>query len=107
MTTLPVAIDHDLNGGIVVYAEERAAVLNMVMDVAATVAPTALAHIAAALHEYHESAGTSAAAALDRALEDVPDRVAVSVLKLTPEEAIALGSALTRYGIEALGGDAA
>lgn len=104
---LPVSVEADLNGGVVVFAEERDAVLNAVMDVAATVAPTTIAAIASALHEYHESAGTTAAAALDRALEDVSDHICVTLLKLTGAEAVALGIALQRAGMASLGGDAA
>ena len=104
MSRLPVSIEHDIHGGITVYAEERDSVLHSVMDVAAQVSPVTLANIARTLQEYHESAGTSAAQALDAALSDVPDRIALTVLKLTPEEALALGTALHVAAIELLGG---
>lgn len=107
MSRLPVSLDQDLNGGIVIFAEDRDAVLNTVMDVAAAVPPVALAAIGNAVREYHESAGQSAAANLDEALTAVPDRIALSLLKLTPEEAVALGVALRQAGLALLGGDAA
>lgn len=104
MSRLPVTVEQDINGGITVYADERDSVLHSVMDVAAQVSPVTLANIARTLQEYHESAGTSAAQALDLALLDVPDRIAVTVLKLTPMEALALAVTLRHNALALLGG---
>lgn len=107
MTGLPVEVDLDINGGVAIYATERAAVLHSVMDVAAQVSPVVVGNIALALQEYNESMGLKAAQDLDHALLDVPDRMTLSVLKLTGEEAVALGVALQHMGLRAMGGEGA
>lgn len=94
MSNLPIEIDRDIHGGITLYVTERDAVLHTVMDVARQVAPTVIAHVARAVQEYHENGGASAAGDLDLALQDVPDHVNLTVLKLTPAEAMALAIAL-------------
>lgn len=94
MSRLPIDIDRDIHGGITLYVTERDAVLHTVMDVARQVSPNVIAHVARATQEYHESGGTSAAADLDVALMDVPEHVNLTVLKMTPHEAMALAIAL-------------
>lgn len=94
MNQLPIAIERDIHGGLTLFVTERDAVLHTVMDVARQVAPTVIAHVARAVQEYHENGGPSSAGDLDLALQDVPDHVNLTVLKLTPAEAMALAIAL-------------
>lgn len=104
---LPVQVDLDINGGVAIYATERAAALHCVMDVAAQVSPVVIGNVGRALHEYQESMGQSEASALDLALMDVPQPLALTVLKLTGEEAVALAAALNYFGLKAIGGEGA
>lgn len=105
---LPVALEVDTyDDTVILYAEEQDAVWDVVQSVASAVAPTVLASIARAAAQYNEDGGVSAAAALDAACEDIPERAAITLLRMSAQEAIALGIALQRWGMQLLDGGAA
>lgn len=105
---LPVAIEVDtFDEAVILYAEERDAVWDVVQSVASVVSPTVLANISRTVAQYHEDGGVSAAAALDDACEDIPERAVVTLLRMSAQEAIALGIALQRWGLQAFDGGAA
>jgi len=104
---MPVCVDFSLDGGVVVYAQERDAILALVQAVATHVAPTVIANVGRAVHEYHESAGTSSAIGLDLALSDVPDRLPIALVTLSPQEALALAEQLREFALTAMSGGAA
>lgn len=108
MSTLPVSIEIDLNNdGIVIYAEERDAVFDVVQSVATSVSPALMGRITRAIEDYNESGGISAAASLDDACDDIPGHAVVQLLRLSAPEALSLGAALQRFALELLAGDVA
>ena len=109
MSVLPVSVEiNPVTEAVVIYAHEQDAIWAVCQAVAKNVPPMVIANIARASHEFHENGGISAAAALDSACEDIPDRLNIELLRLSGDEAIALGAALQRLGQHLLlGGDAA
>ena len=103
---LPIEFDV-FDDTINLYTSETDAVWDVVQSVASVVAPNILANIGRAVHEYHESAGLSEAAALDNACADIPANLPVRLVRLNAYEALALGVALQRYAQQLLAGDAA
>lgn len=97
MSRLPIEIDRDLEGRLVIFATERRTVLRIITDVASQVSPAVIANVARAAHEYHEHGGASLATELHNALEDVAERAVLTILKLTPGDALALSTVLARY----------
>ena len=105
---LPVALEVDtFDEAVILYAEERDAVWDVVQSVASAVAPSVLASISRTAAQFHEDGGVTAAAALDDACENIPDRAAITLLRMSAAEAVALGMALQRYGVQLLEGGAA
>ena len=105
MSTLPVAIDL-FDDTICLYTTEQEAAWDVVQSVAAVVPPTVLANVARAVHEFNESAGLSAAAAVDNACADIESDTPIRVLRLDAYEALALSAALNRVAIELLQNEA-
>lgn len=97
MSRLPFQIDNGLDGEIIVIAEGRAQVQDIVSDVASQVPPNVIANIARIVHEYHEHGGPALAAELALALENISERAVIRVANLSPTDAWALGIALQRY----------